>query len=86
MKITFQRKIIICCSLILSSRFCEIDGATLSNLVGVHLENMYGLLVLEGITKQIATISPKFEEEKNSMLACIEWEKVRAPNNHISII
>lgn len=67
MKITFQRKkkkIVA-----VSSRFCEIDGASLSNLVDVHLENMYGLLVLEEITKQIATVSPKFEKEKKKKKA-----------------
>ena len=64
MKITFQRKKKKNNIVAVSSRFCEIDGASLSNLVDVHLENMYGLLVLEEITKQIATVSPKFEKEK----------------------
>lgn len=69
MKITFQRKKKKINIVAVSSRFCEIDGASLSNLVDVHLENMYGLLVLEEITKQIATVSPKFEKEKKKKKA-----------------
>ena len=69
MKITFQRKKKKINIVAVSLRFCEIDGASLSNHVGIHLENMYGLLVLEEITKQIATVSPKFEGEKKKKKA-----------------